>query len=212
LDKVFQCQQKTTTKYSLTITVRSNNLTLPNETGPEAYSLIIRESGIWELEADYFYGFLRGFETYSQLFNQQDDGTYTISGVPIVIDDSPEFKWRGLMIDSSRHFLPLSEIKKTIDGLLFNKMNILHWHIIDQDSFPMQVPSVPELNEYGQVGGSYTPQEMKEVINYAKFKGVRVVVEIDTPAHTHSWGRSEKYRENIVRCNDLYTGQFDPTL
>jgi hexosaminidase len=66
-----------------------------------------------------------------------------VKGVPIVIEDAPEFKWRGLMIDSSRHFLPLSLIKKTIDGLLFNKMNILHWHIIDQDSFPLEIPSVP---------------------------------------------------------------------
>lgn len=68
---------------------------------------------------------------------------YVITNFPIVIDDVPQFKWRGLMIDSSRHFLPISEIKRTINGMLFNKMNILHWHIIDQDSFPMAVPTVP---------------------------------------------------------------------
>lgn len=116
------------------------------------------------------------------------------------------------MIDSSRHFLGISMIKKTIDGLMFNKMNILHWHIIDQDSFPLDIPSVPELNEYGKVGGRYTLDEVKDVISYAKLRGVRVIVEIDTPAHTHSWGRSEKYHENVVRCNNVYTGQFDPTL
>jgi hexosaminidase len=167
---------------------------------------------MWELTADYYSGFLRGFETYSQIFSPQQDGSYFVEGIPIVIDDAPEFKWRGLMIDSSRHFLPVSLIKKTIDGLLFNKMNILHWHIIDQDSFPLQVPTVPELNQYGKVGGSYSPADVKEVINYAKLRGVRVIVEIDTPAHTHSWGRSDKYHENIVRCNNVYTGQFDPTL
>lgn len=129
-----------------------------------------------------------------------------------MIDDAPEFKWRGLMIDSSRHFLPVRLVKKSIDGLLFNKMNILHWHIIDQDSFPLEVPSVPELSQYGKVGGSYSLAEVKEVVAYAKLRGVRVVVEIDTPAHTHSWGRSEKYSQNVVRCNSVYTGQFDPTL
>ena len=111
-------------------------MTLPTETGPQSYSLIIRESGRWELSADYFVGFLRGLETYSQLFEKQGDD-YVVYNIPIVIDDEPQFKWRGLMIDSSRHFLPLNWIKKTIDGLMFNKMNILHWHIIDQDSFPM---------------------------------------------------------------------------
>ena len=62
------------------------------------------------------------------------------------------------------------------------------------------------------IGGSYTPEQLKDVVAFAKLKGVRVVVEIDTPAHTHSWGRSSKYRENVVRCNDVYNGQFDPTL
>lgn len=74
------------------------------------------------------------------------EGNHWVQGIPIVIDDRPEFKWRGLMIDSSRHFLPVEDILKTIDGLLYNKMNILHWHLIDQDSFPFEVPSVPELS------------------------------------------------------------------
>jgi hexosaminidase len=127
------------------------------------------------LTADYYPGFLRGFETFSQLFSKEGDG-YIVKGIPMVIDDKPEFKWRGLMIDSSRHFLPIPLIKKTVDGLLFNKMNVLHWHIIDQDSFPLEVPTVPELNEYGQVGGSYSISQVKEVIEYARVRGVRVVV------------------------------------
>lgn len=171
-----------------------------------------RLSGRWELIADYYVGFLRGFETYCQLFSPDEEGGYWVNGLPLTIDDKPEFKWRGLMIDSSRHFLPLPIVKKTIDGLMYNKMNILHWHIIDQDSFPMQIPSIPELNEYGSIGGSYSPEELKEVIDYAKNRGVRVVVEIDTPAHTHSWGRSDKYKDIVVRCNNVFTGQFDPTL
>jgi N-acetyl-beta-hexosaminidase len=61
----------------------------------------------------------------------------------MVIDDKPEFKWRGLMIDFSQHFLPVYAIKKTIECVLFNKMNILHLHIIDQDSFPLDIPEVP---------------------------------------------------------------------
>ena len=76
--------------------------------------------------------------------------------MPISVDDKPEFKWRGLMIDSSRHFLPVSEIKKTVDSLMYNKMNVLHWHVIDEDSFPLDIPSVPELSKQGRIGGIYS--------------------------------------------------------
>lgn len=60
------------------------------------------------------------------------------------------------MIDSSRHFLPVDAIKHTIDGLMYNKMSVLHWHITDEDSFPMVVASRPELSEYGKFSGTYS--------------------------------------------------------
>lgn len=80
-----------------------------------------------------------------------------IKNRPVLIDDQPDFLWRGLMIDTSRHYLPVAQIKKIIDGIMFNKMNILHWHIIDQDSFPMEVPARPELHQYGSLAGTYSP-------------------------------------------------------
>ena len=95
------------------------------------------------------------------------------------------------MIDTSRHYLSVDTIKHTIDGLLFNKMSVLHWHIIDSDSFPLEVPKRPELSDYGAIGGKYSPQEVREIIRYAKIRGVRIIVETDTPAHTQSWGRSD---------------------
>lgn len=116
------------------------------------------------------------------------------------------------MIDSSRHFLSVVAIKRTIDALMFHKMNVLHWHIIDEDSFPMEIPAVPELSQDGMVGGTYSQAEIADITAYAKLRGVRVVVQIDTPAHTQSWGRSDKYRDIVVRCNSVYSGQFDPTL
>lgn len=65
------------------------------------------------------------------------------------------------MIDTSRHFLPLPAIRHTIDGMLYNKMSVLHWHIIDENSFPLEIPTVPELSESGQMGGSYSPEDVK---------------------------------------------------
>lgn len=62
-----------------------------------------------------------------------------VNGRPILIDDKPDYVWRGLMLDSSRHFLSIDAIKHTIDALMYNKMSVLHWHITDEDSFPMVV-------------------------------------------------------------------------
>lgn len=104
------------------------------------------------------------------------------------------------MIDTSRHFLPVPAIKKQIDGLMYNKMNVLHWHILDQEGFALEVPSIQELSDGGKVGGTYSPKDIKDIIKYAKSRGVRIIAEIDTPAHTQSWGRSEKYKDIIVNC------------
>ncbi len=154
---------------------------------------------------------MRAFETFSQLFEISGE-SYVVKGIPILIDDQPQFLWRGLMIDTARHYLPLETIKKTIDGLMFNKMNVLHWHITDEDSFPLDITSRPELSSSGQIAGTYSITDVKQIIIYAKTRGVRVIPEIDTPAHTQSWGRSEKLKEIIVNCDNMYNGQFDPTL
>ena len=106
------------------------------------------------------------------------------------------------MIDSSRHFLPVSKIKHTIDGMLYSKMNVLHWHMTDEDSFPAEMLSHPELSSYGKVGGTYSQTEIKSIIKYAKIRGIRVVPEFDTPAHTQSWGRSPAFSPIILNCND----------
>lgn len=126
----------------MTVIVGNTDQMVATNVSQEKYSLVIRESNTWELYADYYVGFLRGFETFSQLFEEStsDDGSktqYVVRGIPIVIDDQPDYAWRGLMIDCSRHFQPIKTLRKMIDGLMFNKMNILHLHLTDQDSFTM---------------------------------------------------------------------------
>ena len=74
--------------------------------------------------------------------------------------------------------------------MMYSKLNVLHWHIVDEDSFNMYVPEAPELSDSGKIGGVYSPTDIKTVIAYAKIRGIRVVPEIDTPAHTESWRRS----------------------
>lgn len=76
----------------------------------------------------------------------------------------------------------------------------------------MEIPSIPELSQYGKIGGVFTPSDIKTVIEYARIRGIRVIPEIDSPAHTQSWGRSQKYKDITLTCNGLYMGQFDPSL
>lgn len=112
---------------TLTITVLNTSL-LPPLAGYENYTLNATSDGNWSLRAAYFPGFLRGFETFSQLFQQDENDTYFVEALPMNISDGPEFPWRGIMIDSSRHFLPVDVIKRSIDGCLYNKMNVMHWY------------------------------------------------------------------------------------
>ena len=122
--------------------------------------MTIREGEQWELLADYYVGFIRGLETFSQLLEREEreEGKVVMRDRPILIDDQPEFVWRGLMIDTARHYLPVPFIKKIINGLMFSKLNILHWHAVDQDSFPIFIPSRPDLSGFASLSGTYSPQ------------------------------------------------------
>ena len=80
------------------------------------------------------------------------------------------------MVDSARHFLPVKTLKKVIDGLMFSKMNIMHWHISDGDSFPLVIPAVPSISEYGKIGGTYSQSDIRDITGYAKSRGVRVIL------------------------------------
>lgn len=126
----------------LLVTLRNNSL-LPPLAGYENYTLAAHQNGSWTLRADYYPGYLRGFETFSQLFKLSDEDEYYVEGLPVEVTDYPNYEWRGVMIDTSRHFLKVDTIKKTIDALMYNKGNILHWHITDEDSFPLEIASRP---------------------------------------------------------------------
>lgn len=126
-------------------------------------------------------GALRGLETFSQLvLFDFDTGRYTLRFAPWTITDAPRFPHRGLMIDSARHFLPVQTIKKVINSLPYAKLNVLHWHMTDTQSFPLEVKSSPKLWDAAYSDQEkFTQLDIASVVEYARLRGVRVIVEFD---------------------------------
>ncbi|KAJ0979429.1 hypothetical protein J5N97_014903 [Dioscorea zingiberensis] len=142
------------------------------------------------IQANTIYGALRGLETFSQLciFNYESKNV-EIYKAPWYIKDEPRFAFRGLLLDTSRHYLPLNVIKQVIDSMSYAKLNVLHWHMIDEQSFPLEVPSYPDLwkGSYSK-WERYTVEDAYEIVNFAKKRGIHVMAEIDVPGHAESWG------------------------
>lgn len=129
-------------------------------------------------------GALRAIETLLQLVLQDGAGYF----VPAVnIEDEPRFRWRGLMIDSGRHFQPLEVLKRNLDGMAAVKLNVLHWHLTEDQGFRIESKRYPRLHLLGSDGNFYTQEEVREIIAYARERGIRVVPEFDMPGHTQSW-------------------------
>ena len=118
--------------------------------------------------------------------------------------DSPRFRHRGLLIDTARHFLPVSIIKSQIDAMEMSKLNVLHWHIVDDQSFPYQSEQLPELSRAGAFSPEaiYSADDIDEIVLYARARGVRVIPEFDMPGHAASWGKS--HPELLTKCGGTH--------
>ncbi len=149
----------------------------------ESYHLSVRSTGI-ELTAPNPLGIMHGLQTLLQLVQAGPTG-WIIPDVQI--DDAPRFQWRGLMIDVSRHFMPLSEIERNIDGMEAVKLNVLHLHLSDDEGFRVQSKKCPRLTEMSSDSLYYTQDQIRELIAYARDRGIRVVPEFDVPGHADSW-------------------------
>ena len=149
----------------------------------ESYRLTVTPEKI-ELQADNDIGALRGLETLLQLL-QADEKGYFLPAVKIV--DAPRFPWRGLLIDVSRHFMPMEVLKRNLDGMAAVKLNVLHWHLVDDQGFRVESKTFPKLHEMGSDGFYFTQEQIREIIAYANDRGIRVMPEFDVPAHATSW-------------------------
>ncbi|KAH3758655.1 beta-hexosaminidase subunit A1 [Pelomyxa schiedti] len=199
-------------KVSLVVGSDSEELTLETD---DSYNITIGTNSLCTINSNSIFGAIHGLETLSQLieYNYQPK-VYSIF-LPVTIVDVPRFPWRGLLIDSSRHFLELDLIYLLIDSLSYAKMNVLHWHITDAQSFPVQSTSYPLLIEGAYTSDTiYTPNDVTSVVDYALDRGVRVVPEFDVPGHSYSWGIG--YPDITVSCplidSNINNVPLDPTI
>jgi len=155
------------------------------------------------LIANSAWGVLRGLETFSQLVYQPSPSSndFYINGSFVL--DFPRFTFRGVMLDTARHFIPIQILKQNLDAMVMNKMNVFHWHIVDDQSFPYESTKFPLLHEKGAYDREthvYFQREIADVIEYARLRGIRVIPEFDSPGHTLSWGNGQK--DLLSVCHD----------
>src|SRR4051794_22257250 len=149
----------------------------------ESYTLEISPSGA-KINAPTTLGAMHGLQTFLQLVENTPAG---FSVPAISIQDTPRFPWRGLMIDVGRHFMPLDVIKRNLDGMAAVKLNVFHWHLSENQGFRIESKKFPKLHELGSDGLYYTQEEVRDLIAYARDRGIRVVPEFDMPGHTTAW-------------------------
>ncbi|KAK4841401.1 hypothetical protein QYF36_003847 [Acer negundo] len=192
---------KITTSPLLTLSISVDNLFTPLHHGvDESYTLTIPTNvSMANLTAQTVWGAMRGLETFSQLVW----GKPSVVAVGLYVWDSPLFPHRGLMLDTSRNYYGVDDILRTIAAMSGNKMNVFHWHITDSHSFPLVIPSEPDLAAKGSYGPQmqYSPDDVKNIVQFGLAHGVRVLPEIDSPGHTGSWAKA--YPE-IVTCANMF--------
>lgn len=159
----------------------------------ESYQLFVPTTGnplYAHIKAQTVFGALNAFQTFSQLcYFNFTTSVIELHSAPWNIFDEPRFSYRGLLIDTSRHYLPIPVIKNVIDSMSYSKLNVLHWHIVDTQSFPLEIPSYPRLwNGAYSYAERYTVADSLEIVQYAERRGINVLAEIDVPGHALSWG------------------------
>lgn len=197
----------------LAIAAAAAGQAIQSETEDESYTLDVTPARA-TLAAPTVVGALRGLETLLQLVAADSAGFY----LPAVhIEDAPRFPWRGLLVDAGRHFEPIEVIERTLDGMAAVKLNVLHWHLSEDQGFRVQSLRYPLLQGKGSDGLFYTQAQIREVVAYARDRGIRVIPEFDMPGHASSWFVGyPRYASGpgpyaIQRTWGVFDPTFDPT-
>lgn len=151
----------------------------------ESYKLSVDLEGHAKIEAVSAVGVLRALETFTQLFYRHTNGGVYTKLAPVTIEDAPKFPHRGILFDVARDYYPVDVILRTLDAMAQNKLNKLHIHATDSQSWPLEIPSMPELTKNGAYApvAVYSADDIACIQTYAVQRGIEVIIEIDTPGH-----------------------------
>jgi hexosaminidase len=149
----------------------------------ESYRMDVSAEGA-RISAATVTGALRGMETFAEWIDSGPDG---FEARAIRVDDRPRFPWRGLMLDVSRHWMPIGVVLRNLDAMAAVKLNVFHWHLSDDQGFRVESRRFPRLQELGSDGHFYTQEEVRQAVEYARDRGIRVIPEFDMPGHATSW-------------------------
>ena len=174
--------------------------------GEEGYRLRVEEEVI-RIEAGSKVGAFYGLQSLLQLL-PFDEPNATFSIPQGVIEDAPQYGWRGFMFDEARHFFGKETVKKILDWMAAYKLNRFHWHLTDDQGWRVEIKAYPKLTEIGSVrkgtrygafrgpfkdeyvakphGGFYTQEDIREIVAYAKERQIEVIPEFDLPGHFSS--------------------------
>ncbi len=170
-------------KASLMLKVTNAGPAIPVLDEDESYTLRSSAEGV-VIEAATTLGAMHGLATLLQLA-RPEGSQYVIPAV--TIEDSPRFRWRGLMIDCGRHFEPMDVLKRNLDAMAAVKLNVFHWHLTEDQGFRIQSNVFPKLTAEGSDGLFYTQDNARELVRYAAARGIRVVPEFEMPGHSAAW-------------------------
>ena len=168
---------------TLQVVVHSNGSAVQSLDEDESYHLTTTPTLI-RVEAQTPTGALRGLETLYQLI-QPTGSAFSVPSV--MIEDQPRFRWRGLMIDCGRHFEPVEVLKRNLDAMAAVKLNVFHWHLTEDQGFRIESKEFPKLTGEGSDGNFYTQEDAREIVRYARDRGIRVVPEFEMPGHSAAW-------------------------
>ncbi|KAF2732803.1 hypothetical protein EJ04DRAFT_513662 [Polyplosphaeria fusca] len=174
----------------------------------ESYTLEIASgSSTIEITAKTVYGALHAFTTLQQIVINDGKGNMIVEQ-PVNIKDKPLYPVRGIMIDSGRNYLSKAKVIEQITGMALSKLNVLHWHIIDAQSWPLEIAAYPNMTEDAYSPNEvYTKAVLTEIIQFAKARGIRIIPEIDMPGHASSgWKQID---ESILSCINSWWSNDD---